>query len=511
MKKNMKAILCTLLSAAFALPLAACGGGGNAVEGELTICYDETGYGDEWLETAARAFEQTHEGVTVKLKGDSGTGSKAVTQLKSGKNLGDLYMILDGSWREWVSRGYLASLESVYESEVETSKGKIKIKDYMLSANRDKCYTPRSTQEAPSPYIMPWGLVQVGICYNEEILLSTKHSTAKAGAWAKGDLWTEPPETTSDLLAYCTDLGKRDEPVTPFVFAGKEMHWLQFLMYGWWAQYQGVYTENTANGITEGDGTFYDFWDYASVDVWKQKGMQQAISTFQSLFCDLTKGEWKNVSPSVSSYGTQDAEREFVTGHSAMILGGSFLYNEVGDFIDLDHDGKDDITVKMMPLPIVDGAQINPDTGKPYRITYYNTDDMMFIPAKATNVELAKEFLVFLCSEENLMNFTHSNGSIRPFDYDPRADDDGHTYSKFTESVLDLYNDTEVHLIEYPVGTALGNISPLYYFGKPRMHGNMNEQTFYSNLKRIEAVQLVQDIHTTTKSVFDKWMEDLGV
>ena len=501
-----KKMVCMLLSfTLFAVAVSSIAGCGSSTVGAekdvLTISYTECGYGDVWLNAAAKAFEASHEGVTVKLDGSASLGENVLTNLKSGQNLSDVYMILDGAWQEWVSKGYIASLDTVYETEVDTKDGKQKIKDYMLDDIRGKYYMQRvAGQGEAKPWVLPWALVQIGICYNEDILKATPRR-------AQSGNWTEPPATVAELLEYCGDLTARN--IVPFVLPGNA-NWLEFLMRGWWAQQQGVYEPNTAAGVAASEGAYYDFWNFASANVWRQSGIRKAMETFQSIFVDVSSGSWKNTNINSTSYSVKDAERQFINGTNAMILGGSFLYNEMRDYLDLNKDGKDDLTFKMMPLPLTENAQTDSE-GNPLRITYYSTDDIMFVPAKATNLDLAKEFLAFLCNEANLNEFTQTSGSIRPFKYNASSAA-GEKVNPFTRSVIELYTDPKaVRLFSYPVKAELNEVSPLYRYKRLDMHGGMEQTQFFSDIRKVNAVTLAGTISASAEKEYPKWKNELGL
>ena len=279
-----------------------------------------------------RPIKKIIPGFEYKLNPDPYISSTVTTYLQSGKNLSDIYMIQDGSkWAEWVSNGYIASLQDVYEAEVETSEGTVKVKDYMDQNLVGRYYMQgRVGQGDYIPWVLPEASISTSLIYNEDYLLATPHTTTEAGKWNAGDYWTQPPATVADLLVFCNDFNARGlknsdgQAITPFTLAGKESHWLKFFLYIWFAQYQGVYEENELNADQiAGEGSYYDFWNFASENVWKMTGIQVAIGTLKQIFVD-DSGEWKNLYGSVSEYSTQDAEREFVKGNSAMLIGGSF-------------------------------------------------------------------------------------------------------------------------------------------------------------------------------------------
>ncbi len=497
--------------------LTACAGKNETKEGVLTIHYYEGGYGSEWLEDALEAYKADHPDFQYKLNPDPYISTSVTTYLQSGKNLSDIYMIQDGSkWSEWVANGYLANLNDVYEAEVETSEGTKKVKDYMDQNLVGRYYMQgRVGQGEYIPWVLPEASISTSLVYNEEYLLGTQHTTTESGKWNAGEYWTAPPATVDELLAFCDDFNARGlknsdgESITPFTLAGKESHWLKFFLYIWFAQYQGVYEENVLNASEiAGEGSYYDFWNFASDNVWKMTGIQVAIETLQEIFVG-NGGEWKNLYGSVNEYSTQDAEREFVKGNSAMLVGGSFFYNEMKRFLDLDGDGKDDYTFKMMPLPTIENAQENED-GTASVLSFYSTDEIIFVPAKATNLELAKDFLATLFSEENNLNFTQKTGTMRPFDYDPIAlSGEDYEWNPFTESVLALYRDSDERLFAYPYGKTSEEVSLIYRYAQPDIFGSLGWATFLNNgVKKLTAAQVMVEGTSSFTSVYDATKED---
>ena len=496
--------------------MAACGDRGTtgAQENVLTIRYFTGGTGSVWLENAAEKFETSHEGVTVKLEGDSGVTSLMQTQLTSGKDLADIYMTNEFAWQEQVSMGRLADLTDVYEAEVQTKDGPVKIKDYMLDEVAESRYLSRYEGSPSVPWTMLMGFSQAGLVYNEEMLLSTPHTTAKAGEWDVGDLWTAPPETVADLVAYCNDLNAREDEILemtgntefdPLTFSGNEPVWLQRLMYGWWGQYQGAEELNTANAdvAEQGGGTFFDFWNYGSADVFNQAGIEAAIGAFQDVFVDLNTHQYKNVPLASTSYSTYDAERRFTQQQTAMVVGGAFIYNEMTGVRDVDGDGEDDFTMKMMMLPAVEGAQVG-DDGELLKMNLYNCEDVVLIPSQATNVELAKEFLILLCEEESLLDYTKLTSELRPFKYDPMdAETEDFEYGPFALSVIENFNACDVHLVRCPVGTEMEERTLISLYSQPIW--DTAYTSFTASLLTQDAGTIAENIYSGAQKEWPKW------
>ena len=518
MKKKLSILLATVMTAGCAFGMASCGKSSGAKEGELQIRYFAGGYGHKWLEKALEDFADENEGFAYDLQPDGTVTSQITTYLQSGKNLSDIYIIQSGNWVDWVPQGYLANLTDVYETEVETSKGKRKIKDYMDKELVDRYYMQKyQGQGEYLPWVLPEASISTSLVYNEDYLLSTTHTTTREGRYTAGTKWTAPPETVEELLDYCADLNARDwekgsDFEAPISWPGNASHWLKFLLYTWFAQYQGLHTENELNkSVIEGQGSYYDFWNFASSEVWKMTGIQVAIETLQSIFFD-EEGDYKNSLKHVGEYSVQLAEEKFVAGESAMLVGGSFFYNEMSDFLDWDEDGEDDYTYKMMYLPTVINAEQNAD-GTTKKMVFYSTEEIMLVPAKAKNLDMAKKFLAFLFNEENNLYFTQTTGTMRPFDYNPiELAGENYEWDPFTASVLDMYNNADARIYAYPAGKDREKISGIYRYKAPDIFGAIGWASYLKAIRNYTALEvMVSGSGSSYKSVFDATKNDFLV
>ena len=514
-KKMLCAVLTVVLSFSVMVGLTGCSTALQTEKGVLTIRYFEGGYGSDWLEYAAKKYQDEHPGFKYKLIPDTTITNTVNTYLKSGQNLADIYMTQGSTaWTEWVSLGYIENLESVYEAEVNTSSGKRKVKDFMDADVVKKNYSQRIYgQGSYYPWMMPWASVGMSIAYNETILLSTSHTIAKEGAWNVGDKWTAPPETVEDLAAYCADVLARNDGIKPFSLPFADgMHWLEYYMAVWWAQYQGVYEENTL-AVSEGDGAYYDFYNFESAEVWKQKGIQKAIDQWRTLIVG-EGGEWKNTVANIEEHTVQEAERIFARGESALALVGSFSYKEMEEYI----TNKDHV-FKMMSMPLFDDgtkAMKNED-GTSAKINYFMNDETIFIPSGAVNKDMAKEFLVYLCNEEMLLDFTKRTGTMRPFDYNPLEAEPDYEWSPYTQSYLDIYFGSDIRVSNYPANKAMEDVSPMYLYKRPTMFGRTATSSVINDMRTMTGEQIMvgeknsRNVYTVTKSYFNTWKTELGI
>lgn len=524
MKRIIRKILIVTLSMALLLcPLSGCNKSSGAKEGELTIMYYDGSFGSQWLQNAADAFKakKKAEGVemSVKLIGDTNVGTTASAQLGSEKNLSDIYMLQSlNNFVDLVVQNKLEPLTDVYNAKVTTSDGEIAVKDYLLDDVKYQYYMQRVYGQGDYiPWALHWSMSQIGFVYNENILLATKHTTAKQGAWEVGDTWTAPPATVEDLLAYCADLKtETNGNKMPFVFAGgADSHWFRCLMQTWWAQYQGAYEINTLN-ITQPDndieyGSYYDFFNFKSFDVFKQEGMKKGIETVQEIFIDTSTGNWKNSTNNVNSYTVQDAARQFVRGDAAMVIGGSFMYNDVKDYLD------DNLVFKMMHTPTIENAQQD-GSGNTLKMNFYSPSDCWIVPKKATNKGLAKEFLAYLCNEECLIDFVKLTGSIRPFKCDVKrivGSDYEETFNAYTKSCLEVYAETDV-----AIASVAANVEPkdrtimsIYKIREINPNGTVSYpwMTFFADMKRLTPTQLMNNVYTKSLPDWNKWLAEYDI
>ena len=513
--KKFHRILATGLAAVSCIGgFAACGKNGG-VKNRLTIRYYVGGYGKTWLEDAVKAFCETKEGVTYKLIDDAGITSRAPSLLRPGKSAKDdpdIIMAQGGAWEEWASQGWLEPLDDVFNTEVSTSAGNQKIADYLEPEAKNMSYSTRTIAgQTFHPYVMPWGSLECSFVYNEEMLFSTTRRST-------GTKWDKVPETVAEFVEYCDDV-ETEHNVAAIAWSVKDMNWFQFPIYVWWAQQQGVFESRM-----EGEGSFYDFFDYGSVDVWKQSGISSAIDIWKSIIANgkkVVSGKeqptWSHSLPNQDETTMQTAQAAFVGGKAAMILSGSFLENEMKAY---EEDGKIDFTMKMMRVPFSENCQTNAD-GSKTTINFVSNDDIMLIPAKATNKSLAKEFLAYLCQETQLLEFTKKTGCMRPFRYDPVAltANTGYEWSSFQKSSFNLYTESDVNLYLCPGNkTDYKDYSRVYRFLNPGLFTGVGIESAGYKMLELTGKQIMVDGHGDYESVYaqalknwDDWMDEMGL
>lgn len=512
-----KILICALTAVLSASAIFATGCKKNGNEKDnLLITFYEGGFGRQWLVNVADDFvaKKAEEGVSVKVT-LSGQGSDIDTNvdtfLSSGRNLSDIYMVRTrGSWASDVTSGYLANLNSVYETEVEKLDGsKIKIKDYMMDEISDMPYMQKVPEQGGKyPWIMPWSVLETSIIYNEDLLKKTDRAST-------GGKWTQPPRTMNELAELCDDINSASaanaygKSVAPIAWAVGGINYFQNIIYCLWAQQQGVETSNI-----EGEGSFYDFWNFASPEVWKQTGIQKGIDEWRKIVVG-SNGNWKNSIENVIQITFQESCAAFSRQESVMLLGGSFFENEMSSMLDRDGDGKPDFSFKMMAVPVTDGC-VQKD-GHDAVMNYCSTDDMMLVPAKATNVELAKEFLAFMCNEKYLVDFSVQTGCLRPFKYDPvklTENDESVKWSDFFHSCYDMMK-SDYNIFTYPKTAAeRGEVSLFYTYMRPELFQGLGVTTaclYMKNKSGREIMTGSDGVYPFAAKSWNQWKNDLEI
>ena len=503
MKKIVSVALAAVTAVSCLGVLGACkkNKGKGSSENELTIRYYNGGYGDEWLKNSLEEFCATKDGVTYKLIPDNNITYQANLYLNT--NVPDIIMS-NGNWKSYVQDGLVEDLTSVYETEVQTSKGMVKVKDYidenvMKQFTRQKIYG----RGEEMTWGMPWASQILSLAYNETILLSTTHQEGNpftVEGLSKGATWTHEPYTVNELMAYLTDVRLTDNGITPWGYSVDYLNWYDALFYVWWAELQGMYTPNKYPT----EGCFYDFFNMASPELVKQSGYKEALEIVRKIIVD-DEGKLYN-SNNDGSMKKEQMQENFAKGKVAVCLVGDFFEKEYKAFM------QEDSKIKLMFIPTAAGAETNAD-GSTKKLTYVQTDNVMYVPAKATNKDLAKEFLAFLCNEDQLVKFSKSTGVVRPFDYNPYELAPDHAWTDFQKSTFNIYYGADDFVIKYPLTAT--KVSPIYLYQEVSMFMSIERETVFGEFRTTPVDQaadrIVGRVHTALKKSFDEWNEFYGL
>lgn len=498
---------------------------------DLKITFFNGGYGEDWINNLVARFEAKYDVKVEVVKSEEGNCG-AENFIKSGYNLSDIYIGECMPWKSLVQNGLLADLSDVYEAEVETRNGMQKIKDFMDPACVGNFYAQRQLSKAEYvPWAMPWTVQPNAMAYNEDILKEIKHVSSievSEGVIGENGKWIDVPKTVQDLFAFSEDcnafnnnsaekqaLGDTRSYV-PFGWAGSiNVDSIGFMIITWWAEAQGLVTSNY-----EGEGSFYDFFNFGNtvesnvgqtidMNVFNQSGLALAYDTFAEYLFD-ENGNYQNTLTNPYNNNLQQLQQLFVANRvnekPVLAIASSYLENEVikNRYIDSDQDGKQDVNFKFMRVPKLNGDSED--------ILYGRLSDGIIIPAKATHIDLAKKFLIFMSSEEEIDNFAKdTNGGIRPFNCDLRTETTGTEYSDFATSLFEVYYNSNV-FYEYPMNAkTYAGVAHLFRYSEPSYHGNVSWTDILNIMRDPRGVtpgEAISNevIHRLTQAELDSWI-----
>lgn len=484
--KNFKRLLVLALAGVMVACTTACGSNGGTKDEnknyDLVIKYYSGAYGDDWIKLAAKEFGE-EKNIDVQTIAFSEQDCGAENNMKSGKNIADVYIGAARQWQSWVQNGYIENLKSVYDSTVKTSNGDVKISDYIDSDVIGRYYIERQVGTGDTyPWVMPWSALPMSLAYNNDVLKKIPHKSSVTVSSESVDgstnKWIAPPKNLSEWLALCDDVNayksNDKHKYVPFGFTALAAEQIYYFMFTWWAQYQGLFKSNVA-----GQGSFYDFWNFGntskttmnqtfSSSVFDQKGLAVSLDSIKKLIVDSKTQGYKNCLSAVNTLSTQELTRALYAERNderpVIAIASSFGESEakLTGVWDSDSDGKQDSDIRFMNIPSLDGHENE-------KYLYCANDDLMFVPSGAAHKDLAKEFLIFLCNEDQLKKFTvRSGGGIRPFNYDAREIKDD-SLTKYNKSVFDVYyNSTRIY--EFPMNAYKESpfaVSLIYAYERP--------------------------------------------
>ncbi len=514
--KILKRLLVLALAGVMVAGTTACGSNSGDTKGEnknydLVVKYYSGAYGDEWIKLAAEEFGK-EKGVNVQAVPSSDMDCGAENNLTANKNLADVYIGSSNRWQSWVQNGYVENLKSVYDATVKTSEGDTKISEYIDPEVIGRCYIERQVGTGDSyPWIIPFTAMPMSLAYNNDALKKIPHTSSAAVSAESVDKstnkWIAPPKNLSEWLALCEDINayksNDKHKYVPFGWSALASEQVYYFMFTWWAQYQGLYESNVP-----GQGSFYDFWNFGntskttlnqtfSSSVFEQKGIAASLDNFKKLVID-SKGNYKNSLSAVNTITTQELTRALYAERNeerpVIAFASSFGESEarLTGVLDSDSDGKQDSDIRFMNIPALDGHENE-------KYLYCAYDDLMFIPSGAAHKDLAKEFLIFLCSEDQLKKFTvRSGGGIRPFNYDAREIEDK-SLTAYNKSVFDVYyNSTKVY--DFPLKAYKESpfaVSLIYTYESPIVFAEVSVATVMNMLKSTDGAEIMKEVKRT--------------
>jgi len=383
---------------------------GASLDKVIHVAYQLGGYGSGFMEQWKAEFEAMYPEYEVYLEGTSSMTWDFETRLATGRDVPDVFLVLETGWQKQAAIGKLEPLDDVYGAEADDSG--MTIEEFLNDGIVD--YGKVNSNY----YAIPWSDSAAGIVYNKTMF--------ETYGW-------EIPETVDELVELCNTInaakvptGNTKQPyVKPFTF------WDAYSGYvadTWWAQYEGA-------------TNYSKFFDYESPTTFLQQGRVEALKAFEELFFAPTADEYhsfgkKNMTLGVSTH--TGAQQDFGNKYAAMIIEGDWLENEASSYLDGSFE------YAMMPTPFLSNAIKDETTGDYKQILASQAGSFMCIPSASNTKDGAKEFLKYINSRQGCESYTRStNGAVRPFEYKASEVEDVEA-SDFRKSCWNVYENSEL-------------------------------------------------------------------
>lgn len=380
---TVKLVTFVLLAVLALSSFAGCGdrGLGDCVA-EVTIGYNEAGYGNDYLKYWAQKYNEAHPDEKIKFDFDNAVGSIS-SRLQNNSEIKDIFISLATNWQSWARSGWLEPLDDLYamtneDGNVfgETFRGGFE--------NYGKINNVR--------YVMPQsGAGSGGFVYSKKLF--------DTYGW-------EVPHTITDLYALvdkinalpCNTDKNPNNDLAPFAWGGQVIGYWNWFIYAIWGQ-------------VEGEEKLNEFWQAESPEIYKDMpGLQRGLEIFRELIC-TGEGVPKNSLDGAMSKNHIFSQNDFVQGKAAMLINIGGVYNETKKTI------PDDFDMRMFPYPYVEDAKKD-ENGDYININVATDFDFICIPKTAKNKEYAKKFLCFISTNEAAQIYTKYTGGPSPFVYD---------------------------------------------------------------------------------------------
>ncbi len=456
--KKFITMLLTFCLAITSLLAVGCGGGDSDTTLQIEVL--DKGYGYAWLTALKKEFESIHEGYTVKIT-PSTDSTNYETTLTSGRTKTDIYFSTDHMMKYQynpmtIGRTrydcILASLEDVYETTIPGEGITVGEK---VNQQWKEFFTIERSDGTENIYLFPYVTGMTGILVNEDV-------------W-EDSWWTDSdgfPNTTDELFTVCDTI---KETKVPFVHSLDESYynilWEQFV-----AQYEGVSAMDNFWNCIDKQG------NELSPNIMNYEGLLKGYEVIH----DLLKASNGYQFDKSNEYDTTSAQTSFFNAENGIAM----MYN--GDWVmtELRKSTTAEVSdVKFVKSPVisalgtklgitdaelsaiieyVDGATTTEPT---FTSTANFTKEQViarvrearninpsmgfwqgaFVPAYSEQLEIAKEFLVFMASDKGLETYSKACGHIMPFEQEWQSSPYVSEFIK--NSLVEMYEDKEIYPI----------------------------------------------------------------
>ena len=507
--------LCMIASAAIlavaliAVPFSGCSRSDRAVDSSKTQLYVGTfdgGFGDEWLNTIARRFEEEYAetsfeegktGIQIWVAKSRNYGSTALVSLIDSQDR-DIYFTEQVDYYSLLNSGKLLDISEAVTTPLTEYGEDESIADKMHAGDRE------FFQQDGKYYGLPFYEGTYGIYYDVDLFednllyfaaegsgdsegfITDLSDELSAGPDGKSETTYDNglPATYEEFFKLCDKIAALGTDYYPITWGGTVAgQYLNYFLRSLWADYEGAvqmslnYTlsggaTNLVSSISGGEVTTYSetITEQNGYLLQKQAGRYYALDFLERL---LDNTDYYDADSCFSRVLTQvDAQTDFLGGKYtsggdtvAMYIDGTWWYNEAKNqgifdmFSNRPGAGIDERRIGFLPLPKPDGTAAKD-------FTFYNaylTECFIVSKIDPAKIDAATAFLRYCHTDEALSEFTRITYTPRAFDYAlTEADEDASNY--YTKSLMEVKANSEIVLPYSKNSTFLNNTTTFWRY-----------------------------------------------
>lgn len=475
--------------------IASCGRPNQGAKEDLTktqlyVNNFDGGFGSEWLEKAARAFEEEHEntrfeegkkGVQVWIKPGKYTGPNLLTQVKFSTD--HVFITENIDYYNYLSQGVMMDITDIMTTSLTTVGGEDKTIENKLEESQ-KAFLKTNGKY----YAVPHFFATTGIIYDVELFNEKKLFMDESGAFiktntdsglslggdgVKGTVDDGLPATYEEFFALCDEMKTRGVP-NPLIWSGQHQWYATYSLYSLAMETNGK--NNTElmysfNGTSDRYVTSFDandnpvcgtkeIADANAQDVYGQVGFYHALDFMHT----VVSNKYYHNNSFNSSKSHTDTHQQFLLSNRdpqlqpiGMMLEGNWWENEaVPTFNSMQNSytqaGRMERQFGFMPLPKATSEYVGEnhtmvETNLAYMFIKSNIDKNM--------VDCAKKFVMYLNTDAKLQQFTELTNTPKALKYDITQENEA-KMSYFGKSLFALKNSATTDVV-YQCST-----NPLY-------------------------------------------------
>ena len=488
MKKFSKALSLTLATM-LSLSMVACGGGNsndltggdglvlkeqaNATK-QVVFEYLQAGFGNNPYIAVANAYMEKNPDVQVVLVPNREIVSTTATALATNTGISDIYSYPYGDvLKTWYTNGWLEDLTGLCNEQTQDGRTMLE----SMTGNASKAINIKD-----KIYAVPEYTSLTGFVYNVEVFENY--------GW-------KIPTTTKELGDLCEQILKdTNGKMAPINWCSDADGYLYFAAESWISQYEGIANMNK-------------FHEYASPEVYALEdndagsiftAKKLALENLQKFFLPMNEGGYAHNDS--RELHNQPAQYNIIDGSCAMMLNGSWFVNEMDMYLK-----ETPAKLGMFAVPemsdemgnVLHGDGYTTENGK--RVITADYGAYYFIPSASINKAEAKDFLLYLSSEEACAIYTQYSNAVRPFIYD--VSESSALYGKMDDFGKSILKMADTHYLYAAVST-----NELTLKGKGGLwpRGNRVESEIMAS-RDGDALTLLTKDYNFAKENWQTWMD----